>query len=186
MEYDETKSMQILAAEWTKAQPAVAAFIRAIVRDFHQSEEILQKTAMTLVVKFGEYDADQPFVAWAIGIAKIEVLRWRQQQQRDRLVFDEEPIHAIADAYESMIPELGELQQAMLHCIDRLTGRLHEVLKLRLGESLSPRETAERLKLSLNAVDVAMHRARQKVRQCVEKQMNIDLKAYRVNGGSHE
>lgn len=51
-----------LAARWTQAQPVVAAYIRTLLPDFHQAEEVLQRVAVVLVRKFEAYDASKPFV----------------------------------------------------------------------------------------------------------------------------
>jgi RNA polymerase sigma-70 factor (ECF subfamily) len=61
----DSQRMQLLAMAWTKAQPAVAAFITSMVGDFHQSEDLLQKTAAAIVIKYDTYDASRSFTAWA-------------------------------------------------------------------------------------------------------------------------
>ena len=64
---------------WTEAQPIVAGYISAVVPDFQEAEDLLQDVAVILLRKFPEYDAQRPFVAWAIGIAKREVLVARRR-----------------------------------------------------------------------------------------------------------
>ena len=46
----------------------------------HQAEDLLQNVACVLHVKFSMYEASRPFGPWALGIARLEVLKWRQQR----------------------------------------------------------------------------------------------------------
>ena len=58
------KEVENLAAHWTGAQRTVAAFVRSLVIDFHESEEVLQRVAVALVRKYGQYDPGRPFLPW--------------------------------------------------------------------------------------------------------------------------
>ncbi len=84
-----------LTVEWTKAQPVVAAYISSLVPDFHDAEDILHQVAVTLVQKFDQYDRQRPFVAWAIGIAKYEVLKHRRKIATDKHVFGNDLVEQI-------------------------------------------------------------------------------------------
>ena len=50
------------------------ATFNAVVPDFQEAEDLLQDVAVILLRKFPEYDAQRPFVARAIGMAKREVI----------------------------------------------------------------------------------------------------------------
>ena len=39
---------------WTEAQPAVADYVQAVVRDSHAAKDIVQNTAIVLLRKFDE------------------------------------------------------------------------------------------------------------------------------------
>ena len=79
---DESIDVEQLAALWTDAQPMVAGFILSLVRDVHDSDDILQNVATIVVRKRAEYDQDQPFTRWAISIARLEVLKHRRTVAR--------------------------------------------------------------------------------------------------------
>jgi len=172
MGHDSQKAeMQRFAVRWTQAQPSVAAFITALVPDFHDAEDLLQRVAVTLVDKYDQYDPAQPFVGWAIGVARVEILRFRQECQRDRLIFDAETIEAVATAYEEINPDLGAINNALNYCMDKLTGRLREVFDLHYLREHAPAEVAEMLDVSLNSVFVSLHRARVSLRDCIQRRL---------------
>ncbi len=164
-------AMRDFAERWSLAEPTVAAFIWALVPHRHDVDDLVQRTAQALMSRYDEYAPDRPFTAWAIGAAKIEVLRFRQERGRDRLVFDDATIDSVAAAYQQSEAELGEMRRVLYDCIARLGGRLEQVLRMRHIEDLKPAAIAERLGLSANAVLVSLHRARAAVRACVERRL---------------
>lgn len=165
-------AMREFAEQWELAEPAVAAFVWSIVPNRHDADDLVQRTAESLIARRSSYDPDRSFVAWAIGAAKIEIRRFRQERGRDRLVFDEETVDAVAGACVQRDAELNELREAIDDCVDRLTTRLKQVLRLRHQEDLDAAAIAERLGLNPGAVSVSLHRARLAVRDCVERRTN--------------
>ena len=75
---------------WTQAQPAVAGYIGSLVPNFHEAEDLLQNVAVVLLRKYPEYDESLPFVAWAMGIARFEILAKQRNFARSRTVFTPE------------------------------------------------------------------------------------------------
>ncbi len=163
--------MQQLAVRWTQAQPTIASFITSLIPDFHDSEDVLQRVAAAVVDKYDEYDPSRPFVAWALGIARIEVLRFRSEGRRDRHVFDDEALDQIAIAYEKVIPDLEEMKKALSQCSRQLRGRARQLLELHYVRGLTPTRIAQQLGLTANAVFVALHRVRVALRKCIESRL---------------
>jgi hypothetical protein len=59
---DELSDMQQFAVQWTQAQPSVTAFIASLVPRHHDAEDILQRTAASLISMRDQYDPSRPFV----------------------------------------------------------------------------------------------------------------------------
>ncbi len=77
------------AALWTAAQATVSAFIRTLIPDLHQADEVIQRVAVALVRKFDRYDPTRPFVAWAIGVAHaILAVNSHKADKRNRALID--------------------------------------------------------------------------------------------------
>src|SRR5262245_12671815 len=159
------------AVLWTSAQPTVAAFVRTLMPDFEQSEEVLQRVAVMLVRKFGEYDPQRPFAAWAIGFAKNEVMYYRRQRAHDKHLFDDELVERIAVTYEQLIEEVDPVREALGICVEELQGRSRRVIELRYTRGLNSDEIAEKMKLSSGAVRVLLHRVRGALRECISRRM---------------
>jgi RNA polymerase sigma-70 factor (ECF subfamily) len=163
--------MAQLARDWTWVQPVVAAFIRGLVPRHHDAEDVLQSTAVALVHRYADYDPSRPFVAFAIGVARFEVLRFRRKTGRQRATFDTDAVEAVAAAFEEVAPVVGEVQSALWQCVERLQGRVREVFALHYVEGLEPGEIAVRVGRPASAVSVALHRGRTAVRDCLERRL---------------
>ena len=130
------KEVEDLAAHWTSAQRTVAAFVRSLVTDFHESEEVLQRVAVTLVRKYGQYDPARPFVAWALGVAKLEALMFLRERRSERLVFDDALVARIAESHERAAQEPSPMPQFVSECVEELDGRARQAIQLRYGGNL--------------------------------------------------
>jgi RNA polymerase sigma-70 factor (ECF subfamily) len=170
-EQDQLEQMQALAVNWTQAQHAVAAFIATLVPKHHDAEDILQRTAATLVAIRASRDPSRPFVPWAIGVARLEVLRYTQERHPERAVFDTEVIEAVAVACEKVEPDLSEMKAALDGCITKLRGKVREIFELHYVQGLTPRQIAEKISRSVGSVFLGLHRGRLELRQCMERSL---------------
>jgi RNA polymerase sigma-70 factor, ECF subfamily len=157
-----------LATLWTSAQPAVAAFIRVFVPDSNDSDELLQETAVVLVRRFQEYERHRPFVAWAIGIAKMKVLTYRRNKALDRHVFDEVLVEHIAEDCQQLAEEDRPIHDFLVRCISELDARAREAIRLRYANEMKTPRIAEALGVSHGAARMLLTRARTALRLCVE------------------
>jgi RNA polymerase sigma-70 factor (ECF subfamily) len=158
---------------WTEAQPFVAGYINAVVPDFQEAEDLLQDVAVILLRKFLEYDAQRPFVAWAIGIARREVLMARRGHARNFLCYQADLLERIGEAYEELGPELGDRSRALGECMRTIKGRATELLRLRYEESLKPTSIAGRVGMAVVAVRVMLSRTRTALRECIERKLKL-------------
>ena len=162
------KEIEQLAVDWTGAQRTVAAFVRTLVTDFHQSEEILQRVAVALVRKYEQYDHSRPFVAWAIGIAKLEVLAFFRQQSRDRLVFGDALVERIAESHQLAAQRSPPTSQFLAECIEQLDGRARRAIQLRYAENLRTAQIAQTMAITDGAARMVLTRARTLLRDCLK------------------
>ncbi|MCI0534882.1 MAG: sigma-70 family RNA polymerase sigma factor [Verrucomicrobiales bacterium] len=156
---------------WTTAQPIVASFLLAAIPDFHEAEDLLQNVSVVCLRKFLEYDAQRPFTAWALGIARIELLRHRRLQSRLPLLREEQLLDEAAEVCEELAPRLRSWEAALGDCLRELRGRSAELVRLRYEEALKPAAIAERLGMGSVAVRVALSRVRATLRRCIEQKV---------------
>ena len=69
----------------------------------------------------------------------------------------------------SIVMELAERRHAVITCRERLGSRDQELLKLRYDLELQYRGIADRMKMTVNNVGVALSRAEERLRQCLRQ-----------------
>jgi RNA polymerase sigma factor (sigma-70 family) len=169
-----TADMLLLSRLWSEAQPVVAALIIGAVADFQHAEDLVSQVAETVVMKFGEYDRSRPFTPWALGIARNIVLRHYERRAGDRLVFfDERALSALAVAQEEVAGEAAERMALMRRCLAEVKGKTRRVMEMRYLHGLRPAAIGQALDMTSNAVWVMLHRGREAIARCVQRQLAI-------------
>lgn len=153
------------------AQTMLRGYLLAATGDGAAADDLFQNVATVLWRKFDDYDRSRSFTTWAIGIARLEVLKRRQTLARSRLVFSEEAVAALAQAAAEFAEEEDARLVHLRLCLDKLPARERDTLDLRFGENLSLAEIADRLHRSAEAVGMMMMRIRRWLRDCMERAM---------------
>jgi RNA polymerase sigma-70 factor (ECF subfamily) len=136
----------------------VYAYVAYLVHDRAEAEDITSETFERALRYRDRYDPHkgEP-VGWLLGIARRCVYDASLRPRHDA---HHEAAGAAADPSETVVVRL-ELAQAL----SELSGPDRELLALRYGADLSTREIARLLDMKRNAVDVALTRARTRLRQ---------------------
>lgn len=158
---------------WTEAQPTVSRYVASLLTDSEEVKDVVQKTSLSLLRKFSGYDPNLPFLHWAIGIAKYEILGSKRDAARSRLVFDSEFIERYSQTWAQISPERSQDAVYLQSCIRRLDNRQMELVKMRYLEGMNSREIAEQLRLSAANVRAILKRSRDALRRCVKSQRQL-------------
>lgn len=165
---------EIFTSLWTEAQPAVSRYILSLVRDPSDSRDVLQQTALTLVRKFSGYDRDEPFLPWALSIAKFQVLGHRRDSARNRVTFDSDLLDRYTETWADLSPSHSDESAALQVCLTKLPDRSRKLVRLRYFEGMNSREIARESSLPSGSVRVSLQRIREQLRQCVERQIRTN------------
>lgn len=168
---------------WARSHQVVLGYIRSVVVDFHQAEDVLQETAAAVAEKFGDYDHSRPFVPWVLGFAKHKVLESLRASSRDRLVFDEQVVSALATSFADLDPGVSDMQLALEKCVARLRGRPKKLLEMRYLREQSANEVAAATGMTSTAVTTTLYRVRKALLECIERQMKLDAGGYATGAG---
>ena len=137
----------------------VYGYVCSIVRDEHEAEDLTQQIFAKLLTTLDRYEPRQvPFSAWILRVAHnaaIDHLRGR----RPVPVEDLRPLHAADDT--SGRERFADLRDALA----ALPEEQRDVIVLRFLIGLTPREVAERMGRSENAVHGLQHRGRRRLRR---------------------
>ena len=163
-----------ITVQWAQSQPLIAAFISSLVPDFHDADDILQNVAMVTVRKYEQFDPNRSFVAWAVGIAKNEILKY-QSKQGNRGLLDIGAIDAVTQVYTKESSTIHDtridLRNAISTCMSQLKGKWQKIMDMHYLREQSAARIAQQLGMTRNNVFVTLHRIRIALRDCVNRRL---------------
>ncbi len=137
----------------------VFGYVRSIVRDHHEAEDITQNVFAKLITAIGKYEERTvPFAAWIMRVARnatLDHIRARRQ-----LPVEEVRISDTGDDRRAF-----ERRQCLTEALSALPEEQRKVLVLRHMTGLSPREIADRMGKTESAVHGLHHRGRAALKQ---------------------
>lgn len=159
----------------TRHQPALEAFCHAQLANRHDAQEALQVACVKLWEKAADWDPNTEFLPWAFTVTRFTILAHRRDQMRERLVFDEDVVLAMAQEIETTASEFDDRREALGECMQKLKpehrGILHE--HYLVGRTL--REIASEAQRSESAVKMTLVRLRQQLGECIQNQLHTAL-----------
>ncbi len=159
---------------WADVQPAVENYVRTLIRDPVSAKDLLQETALVLFRRFKEYDGQWPFLGWALGVARLQVLSFHRDEARSFVTFDTELLDCFTESWAQIAHQSHEKAAALELCLERLGAVPKELLRLRYFEDLNSDEIAERLGRRAGAIRVTLQRIREQLRLCVEHRLRAE------------
>ncbi|MEW4561483.1 sigma-70 family RNA polymerase sigma factor [Bremerella sp. JC770] len=156
----------------TSNQTALRGYIRTLVRDAQQADDVLQETNMVLWRKMVQYDPNLPFLAWAYTIAYYQVLAWRQRCSRDQIEFlDQQLLTDLAEAASSQASSFDQRVLALRKCLGELPDRQRQLIESRYAPGSTVVAIAGALGRTVTAISVSLNRIRSKLLRCIEQRV---------------
>jgi len=150
-------------------QRALFGYILAAVRDFQRAEDLLQQVTLILWKKFGDYRRSSPFLPWAMGVARNEILHHFRAKKEPPLPL--EILDEVGGAMAEDAPGLSEESRALAECVQKLPELDRTLLRSRYQEGISLASLASRVRQSLAAVNMRLVRIRKSLVDCTQKSM---------------
>ncbi|MBL8851323.1 MAG: sigma-70 family RNA polymerase sigma factor [Planctomycetaceae bacterium] len=155
-----------------KNDRALFRYILTFVSRHGDAEEILQRVATVLWRKFPEYDSTREFLPWAFRIAYFEILKFRTEASRNRLIFSEDVMEALAETREAESAVLEAQEQALHECLGKLSADSALLLRRRYCDSETVAVLASEQGTTTKALYRRLDRLRDLVADCIERRVN--------------
>ena len=160
------------------AEAVLKAYLLSATGDLRAAHDLLQEVSSVLWEKFERFDESRGFKPWALGVARLEVLKWRQSLARSKEILSNEAVEALMDTAAESAGEIDERMVHLRNCVEGLGANTRKMLRLRYWRVLGIRQVAEALGKTVAAIEMALVRARRALRTCIEK------KQARAEGGA--
>lgn len=149
----------------------ILRYIMTLIPRRDDAEEVLQRTATVLWEKFAEYDRQREFLPWALRVAYFEVLNFRKQIARDRLVFREDVMEALAETRQLLTDQLEAQRAALAKCLSELTAEDQTLLRRRYADSETIATLADERGKTAKALYRRLDRLREAIARCAERRL---------------
>lgn len=155
-------------------QRAIFGYLyRLLFRDAESARELTQTVFMKAYEHLASVDRERPFTPWLYRIAHNEAANWmRARERHPETGLEPEQWSRLADPAGDS-PEAaqaaGEERALLLRALDSLPHRYREALVLFFFEERSYEDIAAILNVRLGTVGTLIHRAKEQLRQRLEK-----------------
>ena len=165
---DRDSIVRLLVSERVK----LLAWIRAMVRDEHLAEDILQDVSIVAVNKCEEIRDGSAFHSWVRQVARYKALHLLRQRRNAPAVLDDRTL-ALLEPYWPIYdsPVSDDLNRFLRECLELLSPDARELVRMRHQENKSGVLMAEALGRPLNTVYVTLSRAYKRLGDCIRKRL---------------
>jgi RNA polymerase sigma-70 factor (ECF subfamily) len=154
-------------------QQALLAYLLSIVPNLQDAQDILQDAFLVVSRKADTWTEGTNFLAWGCAIVRYEALNYARSRKKRMVPLDED----VVELLHSESPPLDGLDariERLRECLKRLSPRARELIMLRNHTAQLPEQIAASVNWSVNAVRVALTRARQALRECIEQRFALE------------
>ncbi len=167
---------EIFVTELTAHQPALQAFIASLMPGDPGTDEVMQRTNITLWRKRADFTPGTNFRAWAFECAKWTMRAYfKEKQRRNWLVFDDELARAVTERMAERLPDSPDASQAALRlCLSRLRDADRELILSHYEQGETLAECSKRSGRTVGTLKVALFRLRAALRRCICERLAVE------------
>jgi len=162
---------------------ALFAYAVGRVGDRAAAEDLVQETFVAALRGFGRFRGESQSRTWLIGILRHKVLDHHRRSRREHRVDDEANpgLDHVFDARGSWRQPPGrwpaspedaldrrEFREVLDRCVEGLPGRQAQAFAMKDMDEMASTEVCAVLEVSPNNLWVLLHRARTRLRRCLE------------------
>lgn len=171
---NQSDSTEQFVRQLTENQNRLYGYVYSLVGDHSRASDVVQETNLVLWRKIDEFQRDQPFLPWAFGIARFQVLAFLRDKSRDRLLLDAELAESLSPLAEQNASQLDAARSALRPCMQLLTESNRLIVEQKYLKGMSIAAVAESCDRSVGSVKVALLRIRRQLADCMQKRIAAD------------
>jgi RNA polymerase sigma-70 factor (ECF subfamily) len=147
----------------------IYAYILSFVPNAADADDIMQEASAVMWRKFSSFTPGMDFVAWALTIARYQILSYFKKKKTKRVCFSDALAKSLEQEIVRVIPEMDHRLSAMRKCIDKLAQVDRYILKLRYEKDLTLENIGAHISKSTRATYYALVRIHRLLLQCIKQ-----------------
>jgi RNA polymerase sigma-70 factor (ECF subfamily) len=165
---------EALLKHFIEEDSVVRSYVFAVTRGHRETEDVIQEIWRVACRKIAEYDQERPFRNWVMGIARLQILKWRQNLARSREVLSPDVVELLAETAEEVRDELDMRSQHLRDCIAGLSAQSRGILRMKYFSNMKIEAIALLVRKNTAAVEMALVRIRRSLRACIENKLHAE------------
>ena len=110
---DQSDNSEKFVQQLTEHQNRLYGYVYSLLGDHSRAADVVQETNLVLWRKIDEFDAQRPFLPWALAIARFQVMAHLRDHQRDRLLLDAELAETLSGETERQAEQIDLVRAAV-------------------------------------------------------------------------
>ena len=176
MEMDDSTQQEhdLFIGELTAHRTRLYAFVRSLIHNASDAEDIFQKASVTLWRKSVSGEPPRDFVAFFCQIARGHVLDLLKQRRREKACFSEELVNLLME-YQVSTPHREDTERldALRRCVDELPDRQRELLRQHYYDQAAVAEIAASAGRTIQGVYSSLRHTRAKLLSCITWRLGL-------------
>ena len=153
----------------------IYGLIFSLVPDWADADDLMQEVSTVLWRKFGEFEPGTNFSAWALKIARFQVLAYRKKQRVERARLSDRTVEQLADRALMRASEpVDGRREALKRCLGRLRDQDRQLIQLKYNPGATTKSVAETVGKSIHAVYKGLNRVHSQLLDCVTNSMKLE------------
>jgi RNA polymerase sigma-70 factor, ECF subfamily len=147
------------------------AYIFTLLPHWSDAEDVFQQTSLVLWRKFGEFEPESNFLAWACRVAFFEVRNFQRVASRDRLRFSDAVLAQLAQQRVVSPENANRRRDFLLDCIAKLSDDQRTLLVRTYDDEKTIRQLADEFDRAPQTLYNRLNHIRRTLFECVEAAM---------------
>jgi RNA polymerase sigma-70 factor, ECF subfamily len=156
---------------FARARENLFGYIFTLLPRWSDAEDVFQQTSLVLWRKFGEFEPESNFLAWACRIAFFEVRNFQRVAGRDRLRFSDDLLAQLAETRETIAENSIRNREYLLDCIAKLSDDQRALLSRTYEDDRTIRQLADELHRAPQTLYNRLNQIRRTLFECVQTAM---------------
>lgn len=177
---DATNNPADYARRLLASQPRLRAYVRSMVFNAGDVDDLLQDVATIGWERFADYDRARPFDSWLLGVARNRVLQYFEAQKKRPNALSSETLKQLEAVAFNASVQADELQEALEVCLTKLARPDYELIEQRYKAGATNRSIAKVQRVSESTISRALNRVYAQLLLCIKQQGRSDLRGGRA------
>ena len=154
-------------------QKRIYGLILSLVPNGSDADDVMQDACAVMWRKFGEFEQGTNFAAWALRIARFQVMTYYNKSRRNKARLSDESIELIADKLAEVSIDKSARSEGLKECLKKLSDGNRAMIQLRYQKNLSVEQISSKMDRTVDALYKALNRSYSQLQRCMRQEGSL-------------